>query len=78
MNHNLNDPIKSQKEADEVFEYLCNTASETLNIPINVAAVRVAACLELVKRKRINVLSQVGQMWIDDFLKTPQPNENDI
>lgn len=68
-------PIKTQKEARKVYEYLVKTTKDVLNISHNQAEKRVIALYAsgILNEKGANPQNRDTQMKIDMFLQIPQP-----
>ena len=67
-------PIKSEKEADEVKDYLNKETINQFGIAIEEATIRVNALFNSGILNDINPLSDSGQFQIDVFLQIPSAN----
>lgn len=65
------DPIKSQKEYDEVFEAQAKVIADTLKITMDQARVRQLALLKSGLLQQGHPDDPVSQMMIDSFLTSP-------
>lgn len=71
MDYKPTNPIKSQSEADQVFNYLSETTAKTLGISIVQAQKRVQALLNSGLLNSGHPDDPASQMKIDKFLSTP-------
>jgi dihydroxyacetone kinase-like predicted kinase len=70
-----NDPIKTQKEYDEVFQYVVKQTMETLKITETDAMLRVAALRESGILDSGGPNDRVSQIMIDAFMTSDQWNK---
>ena len=61
--------VTSQKEANDIFDFLVKTTVETLKIEKDDAEYRVSKMLNWIEKENINPLTPLGQKRIDDFLR---------
>ncbi len=63
--------IKSQKEADAVFEFLVKTTIDTVGCSRNQAELRITALFDSGILNDMNPNIPSAQKKIDEFMKTP-------
>lgn len=66
----MEDPIKSQQEADEAFNFLVQTTMDTMNIDKEQAEKRITALFESGVLLNANPESPETQQQIDKFMST--------